>query len=164
VTIEGDGFMPNNTRLYIANTGYMSLTTITYSQIIFTTPPRTINLDMDLPVTVIVGSNQTSACLTQSCTFSWSTSVTPYLDSVTPESILGPTNLTFTGRNFPGGGNTYTDVHLTINNSSCIVTAMNNESINCSIDGVEVGLYQVFGSIDGLSFSFFLKPISKLMF
>jgi hypothetical protein len=151
VTIEGDGFMPNNTRLFIGNANYMSFETITYSQIIFTTLQPTMYVDQNLPLTVFVGTNQ-AICVIPSCYFCWATSITPQLDSVTPLLISGPSNLNFIGQNLLSGGGTYIDAHLYIGGSPCIVTGMTNDTMNCSIDGAEAGNYQTVGGfINGLS-------------
>ena len=146
--IEGDGFLANNTQLYIANINYTPMITVNNSHIAFTTLSETTFLDMNLTVYVRVGLNL-SVCL-GSCTFRWSTMVTPILNSITPSIIYGPTNLTFTGRNLLGGGGTYMNAHLTINGSVCNVTGMSDTTLNCSIAGAEIGTHQVIGSIDGL--------------
>ncbi|CAF1415369.1 unnamed protein product [Rotaria magnacalcarata] len=98
VTINGDGFAIGDTRLIIAGTDYTSLATITYTQINFRTPSQTTYVNQNLTVVIAIGANQ-AICLASSCTFQWSTSITPYFDSVTPAHISGPTTLAVTGRN-----------------------------------------------------------------
>ncbi|UJR08495.1 hypothetical protein I4U23_012761 [Adineta vaga] len=147
VTIDGVGFIPGSTRVFLAEIDYTHLATITYSQIILTTPSQTYDLDRN--INIYVGTNQVK-CLIPSCSFQWTQRLTPYLDSVTPESIHGPTNLTILGRNLLAGNISYTDVQLSIAGSSCTVTGMTNDSLNCSITGIEAGTHQILGSINGI--------------
>lgn len=147
VTIEGDGFLPNTTQVYIANINYTPLITVNSSRIVFTTPEDTINVDQDLTVFVRVGLRP-SVCL-GSCTFRWATEMTPILNSVTPQIVRGPTHLTFAGQNLLIGGRTFIDARITINGSVCNVTGMSNETMNCSIAGLEVGTHTVVGWING---------------
>jgi hypothetical protein len=158
VTIIGDGFTPADTRVIVGSTEYTSVATITYSQITFTTPELTIGayLNQDIPVTILVGTNP-AVCTASACTFRWSTSVTPYINSVSPTSITGPTTLTLTGQNLQATGSVIaSNIHVTINRHACNVTSMTNSSINCSVGSVEAGNYSVVSSIDGL-FQFLCK-------
>jgi hypothetical protein len=152
VTIIGDGFTPANTRVLVGSTEYTSVATITYSQITFTTSALTISayLDQNIPVIIYVGTNS-AVCLSSTCTFRWSTSVTPYINSVSPTSISGPTTLTLTGQNLQAIGSvTAANTHVSINGHACNVTSITNSSIICSIGSVEAGNYSVVASIDGL--------------
>ena len=147
VTIEGDGFLPNTTQVCIANINYTLLITVNSSRIIFTTLQDTVNVDHNLTVFVRVGLRR-SVCL-GSCTFRWATGMTPILNSVTPQNVRGPTRFTFVGQNLLIGGRTFIDARITINGSVCNVTGMSNETMNCSIAGLEVGAHTVVGSING---------------
>jgi hypothetical protein len=152
VTISGDGFTSADTRVIVGSTDYTSLATVTYSQITFITPALTIGayLDQGIPVTIVVGTNR-AICLPSACTFRWSTSVTPYINSVSPTSITGPTTLTLTGQNFQAIGSVMAaNIHVTINGHACNATSITNSSITCSIGNVEAGNYSVVASIDGL--------------
>jgi hypothetical protein len=152
VTIVGDGFVSADTRVFIGSTEYTSVATITYSQITFTTLPLSVSayLDYNIPVTVLVGTN-TAVCSAVNCTFRWSTSVTPYIDLVSPTSITGSTSLTLTGRNLQASSSiTVANIHVTINGHLCNVTSITNSSIVCSVGSVEAGNYTIVASIDGL--------------
>jgi hypothetical protein len=158
VTITGDGFTPADTRVIVGSTEYTSIATITYSRITFTTPALTIGayLNRDIPITILVGTNP-AVCTLTACIFSWSTSITPYINSVSPTSITGPTTLTLTGQNLQGSiSANAASTHITINGHACNVTSMTNSSIHCSVGNVEAGNYSVFASIDGL-FQFLCK-------
>jgi hypothetical protein len=158
ITINGDGFTSADTRLIVGSTDYTNLATVTYSQITFITPALTIGayLDQDIPVTILVGTNK-AVCLPSACTFRWSTSVTPYINSVSPTSITSPTTLTLTGQNFQATGSvTAANIHVTIHGHACNVTSMTNSSITCSIGNIEAGNNSIVASIDGL-FQFLCK-------
>ncbi|CAF4657274.1 unnamed protein product [Rotaria sp. Silwood1] len=149
VTIDGDGFMKDNTLVYISGANYAYRGSESYSRITFTTPSELTYIDTDLSLAVFVGTSQ-STCLMPSCRFSWSTSVTPYFDSVSPSVIRGSTNLTITGQNLLSGGRTAADAHVTINDHICNITQMRNESIMCTVKGIEAGQQSIVGSIDGV--------------
>ena len=148
-TIEGVGFIPGYTRLFIGNTEYTNITNISYSKIVFKTllPLSYANYNYTINVAV---RNTLIRCSLPSCVFSWSTSVTPYLDAVIPQVIDRPTNLTFTGQNLLSRSDiTYMNAHVYINDSVCNVIQMTNSSLICSIVGLEMGSYQVVAFIDG---------------
>ena len=145
MTIDGDGFIPEETTTYIVGANLTYLGSVSYSQIVFTTPSQSNYVDMDLDVFVYVRSSQ-AECLLPSCSFNWARSVTPHFDSVTPRQIRGRTNLTITGRNLLSGNNT----EVKINGNRCNVTLLRNDSLRCTVMGVEAGTYRIEGSIDGL--------------
>ncbi|CAF1377186.1 unnamed protein product, partial [Adineta steineri] len=152
VTIYGDGFVPADTRVIVGDTEYTSIASITYSQITFTTLPLTIPayLDQDIPITILVGTN-TVICSPISCTFRWSSSVTPYINSVSPTSITGPATLTLTGENLEASNSaTISNTYVTINNHICNVTSIINSTIICQVDSIEAGTYTVIASISGV--------------
>jgi hypothetical protein len=152
VTIIGDGFISGNTRVIVGSIEYTSVATITYSQISFTTSELTIGayLNQLIPVTVLVGSNS-AVCLPSACTFSWTTSVTPYINSVSPTVITGPTTLTLTGQNLQATGSILAaNTHVSINGHVCNVSSITNSSIICLVGSVEVGNYTIVASIDGM--------------
>ncbi len=153
VTINGDGFTPANTRVIIGSIDYTSQSTITYSQIIFTTPsaPFSLYINQAIPVTILIGTNQ-AICSSATCTFQWSTSDTPFVDSVTPTAIIGTQMLTLTGRNLLANpiAAVPANTHVTINGSQCNVTSITNSTILCQIAGVAAGTYSIVVSIDGI--------------
>ena len=151
MTINGDGFTPANTRVIIGSIDYTSQSTISYSQIVFTTPsvPSNTYINNPIPVTIWIGTNQ-AICTSATCTFQWSTSDTPYVDSVTPTAITGTQTLTLTGRNLATNPTAPANTHVTIDGSSCNVTSITNSTISCQIAGVAAGTYSVGVSIDGI--------------
>ena len=148
VTIDGDGFISYGALVYIVGANYTHLGSASYSQIIFTTPPQLTYIDLNLNMFVYVGTSQ-SICLLPSCYFAWSTSVTPFFDSVHPSLIRGTTSLNITGRNLLSGGRTTANAHVNINGNLCNVTQIRNGSIMCTVRGVEAGEHPIVGSIDG---------------
>jgi hypothetical protein len=106
-------------------------------------------LDQDLPITILVGTN-TVVCSPTNCTYRWSSSVTPYITSVSPTSISGSTTLTITGQNLQASSSiTAANTDVTINDHLCNVTSITNATIICQTDFVEAGNYTVDASIDG---------------
>jgi hypothetical protein len=152
VTINGDGFTPANTRVIIGSIDYTSQSIITYSQIIFTTSvPPSFYINQVIPVTILIGTNQ-AICSSATCTFQWSISDTPFVDSVTPTAIIGTQVLTLTGRNLMANPTAAVpaNTHVTINGSPCNVTSITNSTISCQIAGVAAGNYSIAVSIDGI--------------
>lgn len=149
MTIDGDGFMPTITRLYIIGTNYSYVGSENYSQIIFRTPQELTWKNHNLNVSVYVGMSS-AICLMPSCYFAWLDNVTSYFDSVAPSEIRDATNLTITGRNLNAGDKTTADFHVTINNNPCNITEVTNDSVMCTLMKVEAGEHPIIGSIDGL--------------
>lgn len=118
------------------------------SRIVFQTEPEKEYIDYNVPVYVGVGN--IIANRTLSCVFTWQSSITPYLYSVTPSVIRGRTNLTITGDNLLTYDRVYSDIHLSINDVPCTVTGANKTSVNCSIDAIEAGVHRIIGYIDGI--------------
>jgi len=149
VIITGDGFVPEDTRLFIAGTDYTSLATITYSRIVFKAPAEYMYVNVNISVLVLVGTTQ-AVCLASSpssCTYQWSTNMASYLDSISPTSINGPTTLTLTGRNLLIGGGVIANTKIIINENRCNVTSITNTSIVCQIGSIEAGNYSISGLI-----------------
>lgn len=148
VTIDGDGFIPTDTLVYIAGANYTHLGSSSYSKIDFTTPQEFAYSDLDLDVYVFVRTSQ-AQCLLPSCYFRWATRVTPYFRSVQPTHIRGRTNLTITCENIFSGGRTTVNASVDINGNICNITQIRNGSIACTVEGVEAGVHTITGSIDG---------------
>ena len=151
VTIDGDGFMSDETLVFIAGANHTHLGSESYSRISFTTPPELMYKDWNLNLFVYVRTSL-SVCLMPSCHFSWKTSITPYFDSVNPLIIRGATNLTITGRNLLSNGRTAANASVNIDGNLCNITQLSNNSISCTVIGMEAGEHPVAGSIDGQFF------------
>ncbi|CAF4567828.1 unnamed protein product, partial [Rotaria magnacalcarata] len=153
VTINGNGFAPANTRVIIGIIDYTSQSTITYSQITFATPsvPSNLYINQAIPVTILIGTNR-AICPSATCMFQWSTSDTPFVDSVSPTAITGTQMLTLTGRNLAANPTAAipSNTHVTINGTSCNVTSITNSTILCQISGAAAGNYSILVSIDGV--------------
>ncbi|CAF4613132.1 unnamed protein product, partial [Rotaria socialis] len=149
VTIIGDGFTPGDTRVIIAGSDYTSLATISYTRIVFITPTQMTYVNRNLTVTVAVGTNE-AICLATSCTFQWSTIITPYIDSVSPSQTSGPTTLTLTGRSLTVGGGTASNTLVSINGNPCNITLMTNLNMSCQVGHIEAGNYTITGMINGV--------------
>ena len=149
VIITGDGFEPDDTRIIVGSIEYTSSATITYSQIRFVTQiPPSIYINQAIPITILIGSNQ-ALCSANTCTYTWSEQVTPYLTSVSPTSISGPQTLNLTGGNFKALGVTNpSNVHVSIKNVVCNVTSVTNTTILCDISSIENGNYPIVIMID----------------
>ncbi|CAF1212069.1 unnamed protein product [Rotaria sordida] len=164
VTIDGDGFSPDNTRVFIAGTEYTNLTTISYSQIILITPSQSMYQNLNLSVIILIGRNQ-AVCLNSLCQYCWATSVTPYLLSVDTSVNQNLTTFIFNGQNFFGGGGTMISTRVNINNNNyCNITSMTNQSIICSANHVEAGTYDIFVSIEGVGNTNTLPSVISTVF
>ncbi|CAF3361139.1 unnamed protein product [Rotaria sp. Silwood1] len=164
VIIDGDGFSPDNTRVFIAGTEYTNLTTISYSQIILTTPSQSMYQNLNLSVIILIDKNQ-AVCLTSLCQYCWATSVTPYLLSVSTSENQNLTTFTLNGQNFFGGGGTTIGTRVNINNNNyCNITSMTNQSIICSMNHVEAGTYDIFVSIEGVGNTRTLSSVISTVF
>lgn len=149
VIISGDGFTMDNTRILVGEIEYTLLANITYSQIrFFTTVPPQTYLNHMIPIKVFIGTNP-AVCLLNSCSFTWSTVLTPSLSSVNPISITGPQNISITGQNFnPTGFVSLNDIEVRIDGQSCYVISISNSSIDCQIGSLPSGSYSISVSID----------------
>lgn len=139
----------------VGNIEYTNAATITYSEIIFTTQsPPSMYINQVIPINIWVGTIK-AICLSESCSFIWAESVTPYLDSVQPSSITGPSLLTLTGRNLvPNNESQITTVQITIDNEICNVTLVSNSTIVCQIDSIQAGNHLIMAVIDGRYLNF----------
>lgn len=147
VTIEGDGFKVDETMVVIGNTSYSQFINITYSRIIFTTNPENTFIDLNLTIFVFVGRHQ-SICLIPSCSYTFLSSITPYLISVSPSVIRGAANLTFNTTNLLINGGTINDIRITIGQNRCNISAMDNQTLRCFIINMLAGDYPVVGSVN----------------
>ena len=148
VTIDGDGFTRDNTFVYIVGANFTYQGSVSYSRIVFRTPKELIYQNVNLNLYVYVGTRE-AECFLPSCDYSWSTSVTPIFHSVSPSHIRGLTNLTITGENLLPGGRTTANATINIDGNLCNVTQITNSSVRCTVTGVEAGIHEIVGSIDG---------------
>lgn len=150
ITISGDGFIAGDTRIIVGSIDYTSMSTVTYSEIKFIsqTPPS-VYIEQSILITILIGTN-VAACSLETCSLTWTESLTPYLDSVNPTSITGPELLTLTGRNLNATRSILTtNTHITINGQTCNVTAVSNSTITREIDSIQAGDHTIFAYIDG---------------
>lgn len=159
VTVEGDGFITDDTSLFIAGKNFTHEGATSYSQITFTTPSESSYIDLNLPMYVDVSTNY-AECALSACDFTWDSSITPHFYSINPSVIHGMTNITINGSHLLTGGRTPADVHVNINDHSCNITQVTNTVIRCTIMGVEAGRHPVEGYIDGLLF-FYISIVSN---
>ena len=148
VTIDGDGFITDDTSLFIVGNNFTHEGATSYSRITFTTPRESVFVDLNLTIYVDV-STVPAVCLLPSCGFAWTSSITPYFQSINPSLIRGMTNITINGSNLLTGGRTAADVHVNINDHPCNITQVTNTVIRCTVMGVEAGRHPVEGFIDG---------------
>lgn len=128
------------------------MATITYSQItLITQVPDPSYINQAIPIRILVGSNE-AVYSPNSYTYQWAQSVTPSLTSVSPNSMSGPQTLTLTGQNFPTSGSiTTSDVTVTINGQSCVVTAVTGSTITCNIGSIQAGNHAIAVLINGMT-------------
>lgn len=91
--------MPESTFVQLGATSYYKSdsfsTQITFNKIILAT-----NSEQDGEYLLkVTSNNQLASCVLSSCKFSFLTSITPIIDSITPSSVTDSTQITITGSN-----------------------------------------------------------------
>lgn len=133
IVITGDGFIPNNTLIIIGTSSYhqSSNAYISNNMIIVETFPST---EATHEIQIFVDRLK-AVC--DECSFDFSTSVTPRVDSISPISVNKSTTMTING-SFPE--NNATKVSVKVGDEDCRVISLNSEQLLCVLNGL--GLYE----------------------
>ena len=144
ITIVGDGFIPEETRLIVGSIDYTSLAIITYTQIRFITEASpSAYMDQSIPITILIGLYP-AVCTIHACTFIWSSRVTPSLTSLVPHTITDAQLLTLTGEHLDSSRS-----NISIGNQICTIIFASNTTIQCQISHLSAGNYSIMGSVEG---------------
>ena len=147
VTIQGDGFSMENSFVILDLSLYSNaqLIMIEYGMIQFLT-----NLDQSGTFPILVNTNGAYAQCVSGCNFTFTSSSTPTLTSISPTSLT-QLNTTFTlaGTNF---GSNLTDIQVFVGQQMCQVVSIQSGSLTCSLPYLELGSQYVTVLVDGLFF------------
>ena len=152
VTIAGSGFSPVRERMNVLlGDQECGITSSTYTEIVCITSESEVEGDEEVRVTVNEIESETGA------TYTYSSSYTPNIVSVTPEIGISGSDIQISGENF---GNDPSSVSVVIlsefeeweygsTESSCAVQSVTDTSITCSLPVKPAGEYQVVVHVAG---------------
>lgn len=103
----------------------------------------------NLTVTI---NNQTVVC-ESNCTLEYSSIYTPYLSSVSPTSVSDSTEIIINGGNF---GSSSSKLNVQIGTQMCQVTNSNDNQINCTLNGLDLGPQKITVYVNCKKKHFFL--------
>ncbi|XP_033757813.1 fibrocystin-L-like [Pecten maximus] len=143
LTITGAGFQGSVPGVDVTVTigGYpCSITSLTYTSIVCSTPKSITDGVKSLEVKVSAGGQMVTAeC--QSCDYTYDLGSTPNVESVSPTTVDGSsTTLVITGKRF---GTSANDASVTVGGEVCTVTEAKTDSIKCTISAIPVGSQSV---------------------
>ena len=155
MTISGDGFSTSLTSVVLDLTRYSLANAnaqITYTSIVLTT-----QLDQSGTFPIRTSVNGVSAVCNTNCDFTFSSSSTPTLSSITP-TTLSASNVDFTisGTLF---GTDMSKVHVKIGQVTCQVTSTIDTAIVCTLPNLNLGSQTVSVLIDGIYLMIILMSI-----
>ncbi|XP_053372863.1 fibrocystin-L-like [Mercenaria mercenaria] len=136
ITIQGNGFVENDTAVTIDGTSCDIIST-TLSEVICETRPHAA-----ASVSVSITSNGVSYTPSS---YSFSTGSTPTITSVSPSSGFSGDTLTISGSSFGGGA-----VSVTLNDADCTVTSSSSTQIQCTLGSHSTGSVPVSVYVEGL--------------
>lgn len=136
LTIKGDGFSLDNSQTYVHIGGAAcKIDSISYNQIRCKTSEKSASQALDVEVKVNGVEAHCSSIF--SCSFTYSTSKTPKVDSVEPSAIVGTDNvIRIYGSGFPSK---MSDLDVQIGNISCTVMSSSQYSASCRLGPIVAG-------------------------
>ena len=94
-----------------------------------------------------------SSCLSENCTFNFSTEATPLIESVYPSSGQQGTTITVYGSGFEGDSSEGDDVRVWLGGVECVVIAVNDSEISCTVQEHPAGSVSVSVHIPGKGYA-----------
>ena len=148
IKILGYGFIQRTTYIQIGSSNYYDGdsfgTKISYYSILLTT-----NAELNGDYEILIYSNGILAvCGISSCSFSFSIVITPTINSILPKIINDSSLITLTGSSF---GNNITRINVKIGSQICRPITIDDQSISCQLDGLNLGNQIVKLNIDGIN-------------
>lgn len=146
VTLEGYGFSQYMSIVFESQSGdyqfYISeIVDKKFQKITFKTPAM-----LDEVFNVHVYSMRTEVLTTNQLTFTYSTEISPKIDSVYPLEIDTSSLITIDGINF---GNESSNVSVRIGSEECEILNVNETEINCQLNGLNLGPQNILVNING---------------
>jgi hypothetical protein len=134
IVIEGDGFVPDLTAFTHGSSYFtMNEALISYNSIIFDSLP---DQEGDYNISLWV-NDQMALCDEEECIYSFLSSHTPALYSLSQNYVnQSNTVLTINGSNF---GTNSSAVSIKIGKQICAILNVENTTVSCKIDGLEIG-------------------------
>ena len=160
LTIKGNGFSsdPNQSVVQIAGAPCKILSA-SYNQVQCQTAAK--NPSPALAVVVKVNGVESSCDSSVGCLFTYSTSKTPKVDSVTPSTIVGTENIIrIYGSGLPSRKS---DLDVKIGNTSCAVMSSSLYSASCRVGSVVAGKHDVKILVAGQGLAIFEAGASAMM-
>lgn len=152
VTISGTGFPEEEDKVTVSVGGYIChVESSSSTEITCKSSAQTVGTK-DVEVTVITptGSEIMAVCKhsSGSCTFLYSSTATPVLDTVTPDAISGTTETTLTlmGSNLKS---LVEGATVQVGDQECAVQSQTVESITCTITNLPLGLNNIRVEVAG---------------
>lgn len=158
LTIKGDGFSLDNSQTYVHIGGVAcKIDSISYSQIRCKTSEKRASQALDVEVKVNGVEAHCSSIF--GCSFTYSTSKTPKVDSVTPSAIVGTNNvIRIYGSGFPSK---MSDLDVRIGNISCTVVSSSQYSASCRLGPIVAGKHTLRIHIAGQGLAMFEADASS---
>ena len=165
ITINGLGFsssgyvqfgtIPNY--FFYNNDG--NKTNITFNSIVINTASLSyfgISKDNNYEIKVYSNGQKAVCSVANGCKFTFSSIITPNINSISPTTVSGSTLITITGTNFV---NDMSLVNVVIGNQQCVAASATTTQITCQLNGLNFGSQNVLLNINGLFYLlFFIFP------
>ena len=156
ITINGLGFsssgyvqfgtIPNY--FFYNNDG--NKTNITFNSIVINTASLSnfgISTDNNYEIKVYSNGQKAVCSVANGCKFTFSSIITPNINSISPTTVGGSTLMTITGTNFV---NDMSLVNVVIGNQQCLAASATTTQITCQLNGLNLGSKNVLLNINGL--------------
>ncbi len=116
---------------------------INYDQITF----RTISNEDGVYTLIVVVNYQLALCQnSNNCSYTFIGSIAPVVTNVSPGNVSEATNVTMTGYNF---GSNAASVQVQIGNNNCTVLSVDNNTIVCTLDALDLGPQPFIINLEG---------------
>lgn len=125
-------------------------TNITFSSIVINTASLSnfgISKDSNYEIKVYSNGQKAVCSVANSCNFTFSSSITPNIISISPTTASGSTLMTISGTNFV---NDMSLVKVVIGNQQCPAASATTTQITCQLNGLNLGSQNVLLNINGL--------------
>lgn len=160
LTIKGDGFSSDRNHIDVQIAGApCKLVFASYTQVQCQTAAKTES--KALTVVLKVNGMESKCDFRVGCSFTYSASRTPKVDSVTPSAIVGTDNvIRIYGSGLPSR---ISDLDVKIGSTTCVVTSTSPYSASCRVGLVVAGTHDVKIYVAGQGFVMFEAGASAMI-